>query len=118
MEFTLNFFQLLIYVLYLFSPIILFLLFIIILLGQIVGKKENWDWIDSLYWSFITSTTVGYGDIKPTGKLSKILAVFIAFIGLIFTGIIVAAAILAAREVIHAQPDIKTILETIDTIAK
>ena len=118
MEFTLNFLHLFIYVLYLFSPLLFFLFFIIILLGQIVGKKENWDWVDSIYWSLITSTTVGYGDIKPTRKLSKTLAVFIAFIGLIFTGIIVSIAIYTAKEVIYAQQDLQIIRKTIDTIAE
>ena len=41
MEFTLNFLHLFFYVLYLFSPLLFFLLFIIILLGQIVGKKRK-----------------------------------------------------------------------------
>jgi voltage-gated potassium channel len=46
-----------------------------------------------LYWAFITATTVGYGDIRPKGRLSRFLSVMIAFVGLIFTGIMVSVAV-------------------------
>ena len=118
MKFTLDFLQLFVYVLYLASPLLLTLLLIIILLGQIVGRKESWTWLDSLYWSFITSTTVGYGDIKPTGKLSKALAVFIAFMGLLFTGIVVALAYYSVAEVIESHVDLHELTETVKTISK
>ncbi|MFX0199299.1 MAG: potassium channel family protein [Candidatus Hodarchaeota archaeon] len=118
MEFTIDFLQVFAYVLYRAFPLLLTLLCIIILLGQIVGKKENWTWFDSLYWSFITSTTVGYGDIKPIGKISKTLAVFIAFSGLVFTGIVVALAFYSVTEVIQSRHDIQELRNTIDTIAK
>ena len=96
MEFTFKFVQLFVYGLELAAPLLLSLAVLITLLGQIVGARESWSRFDSLYWSFITATTVGYGDIRPLRKLSKILAVLIAFVGLIFTGIIVALAINAA----------------------
>ena len=96
MEFTFKFVQLFVYGLELAAPLLLSLAVLIALLGQVVGARESWNRFDSLYWSFITATTVGYGDIRPLRKLSKILAVLIAFVGLIFTGIIVALAINAA----------------------
>jgi len=68
----------------------------IILLGQAVGKKEGWPRFDSLYWSFITATTVGYGDIRPTKRRSRIIAILIAFLGLLLSGIIIAVAVQAA----------------------
>lgn len=96
MEVTFRFVRIFIYGLELASPLLLSLALLITLLGQIVGFRESWGRFDSLYWAFITATTVGYGDIRPVARLSKILSVLIALTGIIFTGIIVALAINAA----------------------
>jgi voltage-gated potassium channel len=36
---------------------------------------------DSLYWSIMTITTVGYGDIIPTHDLSKLTAILLSISG-------------------------------------
>jgi voltage-gated potassium channel len=77
-------------------PLLLSLAALITLLGQAVGRKEGWSRFDSFYWSFITATTVGYGDIRPTKRRSRIFAVLIAFLGLVLSGIIIAVAVNAA----------------------
>jgi voltage-gated potassium channel len=74
----------------------------ITLLGQAVGKTEGWPRFDSLYWSFITATTVGYGDIRPTKRGSRIIAIMIAFLGLLLSGIIIAVAVQAATVALQA----------------
>jgi voltage-gated potassium channel len=89
----------------------------IILLGLIVGKRESWSRFDSIYWSFITATTVGYGDIRPLKRMSKILAILIALQGMIFTGIMVALAINAAQisfREMHPGEDFNTIIEEME----
>ena len=68
----------------------------IVLLGLLVGTVENWPRFDSVYWAFITATTVGYGDIRPKQPLSRVLSILIAFISVTFTGLFVALAINAA----------------------
>ena len=77
-------------------PLLLSLAAAITLLGQTVGRKEGWSRFDSFYWSFITATTVGYGDIRPVKRRSRILAILIAFLGLVLTGIVIAVAVRAA----------------------
>ena len=79
------------------SPILLFLTLSVILMGQIVGKKEGWSKGDALYFSFVTATTVGYGDLRPSKTSSKALAVGIAFVGLVFTGILAAIGLHSAQ---------------------
>ena len=74
-------------------PLLLSLGLVIALLGYTVGRKEGWSSFDSFYWSFVTATTVGYGDLRPVYKESKIIAILIAFLGLVFTGIVVALAV-------------------------
>lgn len=78
------------------SPLLLILGSVIALLGYVVGRSEGWSGSESLYWSFITATTVGYGDLRPVKGMSRVLAVLIAFLGLTLTGIFIALAVWAA----------------------
>lgn len=51
-------------------------------------ELEKWDYVDSFYFTGVTLTTIGYGDLYPTTELSKIFTVFFAFGGV---GILAAA---------------------------
>ena len=77
-------------------PLLLGLALIIAGLAVVVGRREGWSLGDSLYFGFITATTVGYGDLRPTRGRGKFLAIVITFVGLVMTGIIVALAVQAA----------------------
>ena len=72
-------------------------------LGQVVGKIEGWSPFDSFYWSFITATTVGYGDICPERRGSRILSILITLVGLTLTGILIAVAVHAATIALAAH---------------
>ena len=82
--------------LWLIWPLSASLALVITLLGQAVGRLEGWSPFDSFYWSFITATTVGYGDIRPLKRKSKVVAVILAFLGLTLSGIVIAVAVQAA----------------------
>lgn len=70
---------------------VFFLGVIVALLGIWIGRIEGWKRWDAVCFAFITATTVGYGDMRPTKPLARLLAILAAFVGLIMTGIIVAA---------------------------
>lgn len=114
MEFTLTFIHIFLWSIYLIAPLLVFLSLIVIILGQVVGRIEKWNKFDGLYWSFITATTVGYGDIRPLKKTSKILSIFIAFIGIMFTGIIVAITLNATSTAFDKHVD-QSVIEEIKT---
>lgn len=100
MEFTITFIKLFFSVLALISPILLSLCAIIVVLGLIAGRREGWSRFNALYWAFITAFTVGYGDMRPLKPLSKILAVFIAWTGIMFTGVIVAVTVASTSDAV------------------
>ncbi len=109
MEFTVTFIELSFWSFFLVTPLLGFLCFLIIVLGQVVCSIEKWEKFDGLYWSFITATTVGYGDIRPLKKVSKVLSVVIALIGVVFTGIILAVTLSAASIALEKHGDVHLI---------
>lgn len=114
MEFTLTFFKLVSLLLQVTAPILLLLISAIIALGQLAGRLEQWPPLSALYWSFITATTVGYGDIRPQRRGARLLAVVIASLGLVLFGVIVAIAVQATTEAVRIHADLtrlRTIVE-------
>jgi voltage-gated potassium channel len=96
MEFTIYFLRLFFTDLLYAAPVLIFLGVSIGLIGFIIGRIEGWSRSDALYHAFINATTVGYGDFRPTRRSSKLLAVTLAFVGLVFTSMVVAIALHAA----------------------
>ena len=45
---------------------------------------EGWRVLDSLYFTVITLTTIGYGDFSPTTDISKIFTMFFVIAGVSF----------------------------------
>jgi len=66
--------------------------------GNAIAKNIN-GLFDSVYYSFITATTTGYGDISPQG-LSKLFAVIEVLFGVIVSGILISKLIGVKQEVI------------------
>ena len=60
---------------------------------------EDWTFVDSLYFSVTTLTTVGFGNPAPSTDLGKIFTVFFVIGGVgIFLGVLNAIGLEAAKE--------------------
>ena len=105
MEFTLSFLHLFWLIIEIVAPVVVLLLTFIVVLGQVAGRLENWTPASTLYWSFITATTVGYGDIRPVSRAARFLAVIIALNGLILFGVIASVAVSATTEAVRLHGD-------------
>ncbi len=78
-----------------------FSIVVLLILGTTVYHNiEGWDWVDSFYFTGVTVTTVGYGDLYPTHDASKIFTVFLALGGItiVFYSVSVIASIYFERQ--------------------
>jgi len=63
-------------------------LLVLLLLIGIFGFRivSGYSWIDSLYMTVITITTVGYGEVNPLDDFSKIFTIFLILTSIIIVG--------------------------------
>jgi len=58
--------------------------------GFNTGPKETMGGFNAFYFSFITLSTVGYGDITPVSRIARWLAATEAMVGLLYVTVLIA----------------------------
>ncbi len=58
--------------------------------NRTMGTKETMEGFNAFYFSFITLSTVGYGDITPISKVARMLAATEAMTGLLYVAVLIA----------------------------
>jgi hypothetical protein len=64
-----------------------------LMLGALVSLLQGWPLGDSLYFTFVTAFTIGYGDLVPKGFLARLIALVIGLTGVLLTGLIAAVGV-------------------------
>ncbi len=83
------------------------LLVLVILDAIVIALVEGISIGNSMYLSFITAFTIGYGDITPITIIGRVLAILIGLLGIIFTGLVVAISSRALLTTIEEEKRIK-----------
>ena len=65
--------------------------------GIVIGRLENWRVGESLYFTFVTGLTIGYGDLTPKTLVGRLLAMVVGFAGIVVTGLVAAVSVQALR---------------------
>ena len=71
---------------------VLLVLFLLIILGSfaLCVFEPGLSFLDALWWSIVTVTTVGYGDISPATLGGRIVGVILMMLGIGFLGVLTA----------------------------
>jgi hypothetical protein len=73
--------------------------------GILVGRLEGWGLGESMYFTFVTGLTIGYGDFAPQYFTTRLLAVLIGFCGIVLTGLVAAVSVQALRATETQHPE-------------
>ena len=80
------------------KSVFLFLITLVVISAAMISNLEDLPFGEALYFSFITGLTIGYGDIVVKAPLARLMAVLLGLIGMIASGIMVAASIRAVEK--------------------
>ena len=80
------------------KTVILALIALVVAGAAAVTLVEKMPFADTLYFAFVTGLTIGYGDIVVKTPFGRLVAILIGFVGILFTGLMVAVLVYAVRE--------------------
>lgn len=66
-----------------------------------IGNLDPSDSADLRYYSYVTMTTLGYGDISPDSELARAGAVFFSLVGQIYLAVVIA--IIVGKYISHSD---------------
>jgi hypothetical protein len=78
--------------------IILALIALVVAGAAVLAYLEKFAFADTLYFAFVTGMTIGYGDIVMKTPVGRLVALLIGFIGILFTGLLVAVLVHSVQE--------------------
>ena len=72
-------------------------------LATVVYRQlEGWGWIDAFYFSAVAVTTVGFGDLTPTGDAGKLFTVAYIFAGISLIAAVINETLRRNSRAVHA----------------
>jgi len=89
--------------LYELSGVILILIAVVAVSAALISRFDRIPLEDAIYFAFITTLTVGFGDVVPRSRGARIVTVILAAFGLILAGVAVAVAVHALDIVLTAR---------------
>jgi len=108
MRFSIDFSRAVLVLLRHFFPIWGGIAILISLLGLLIGQlEEDLAAGRAIYFAWVTGTTVGYGDLVPTTEVTRVLAIIVAIVGIVLTGMIVTIVVEAAKIAIENNSSIQ-----------
>ena len=81
--------------LYELAVVVVFLFLLIFIAGIFISRFDKMPLEDAIYCAFSTAFKAGLGNLTPKSRGGKIIAICIAFLGIVLVGVFVAIAVKA-----------------------
>ena len=79
--------------------------FVVLVVGVVFySLAEGWSLANSLYFTVIALTTIGFGDLAPTTEFSRLFTVFYAIVGVGLIGSLLHLVVSNAQQSINRTP--------------
>ena len=77
------------------------LILLIVAGAGLIAYTEQLPFGEAVYFAFVTGLTIGYGDIVATTAFGRVISILLGVIGILFTGLVVAAAVYATQRAVQ-----------------
>lgn len=74
--------------------------------GSLITYFEKMSFADGIWWAFVTTTTVGYGDISPSSSAGRIIACILMLVGIGLIGSLTSTITTFFMRTPNTLPDI------------